>query len=284
MSNRAFLLFRSEVESSKPDGKKTRTIEIPLIDDFTLDITTNFQKASDLLGGGFADTIQRLMQIQTAMSSQTPTMKFLFDLLVWDNTEPFKFNLEAIFYTKYDPVADVLEPVIDLLSMCMLSVKGNNFYVPGVSLRTLKKFWKVPTDSKTSSGGSSERLKPITTSLEDTLGKSVEESYADGFSKVALLWIPGVILLEKAIITSVKPTFSKEITENEVPLWAKVDIEVTSVMPANTGDLIKDYKMYRAKTTDKSIGVDVATTMKADVKRTKAGQVQRFYFKNFGGY
>ena len=36
-----------------------------------------------------------------------------------------------------------------------------------------------------------------------------------------------------ALVLSAKPTFSNEVTENNIPLWAIVEMEIRSVMPAN---------------------------------------------------
>ena len=49
--------------------------------------------------------------------------------------------------------------------------------------------------------------------------------------------IPGVIYLEKAIIESVRPTISKEVTESGFPLWMLLEITFEGMYPANTGDL-----------------------------------------------
>jgi len=112
-----------------------------------------------------------------------------------------------------------------------------SFKVPGINLTnvgsSLRQFTQA--DVEASKSGNSEELRKKLDSLNDKVF---------GDSGVVKIIIPGIIHLDQALIQSVNVTFSNNVTEDFLPVWAKVSMEVQSFFSARSVDLYSFLKEY----------------------------------------
>lgn len=190
--------------------------QIPLVDDISMELKSNFSKASEIVGQfapGVSSFIQMAKTLTTAFSGTSSSFYNVFDLLVWQETEPIKIDFDAIFFTRHNPKKDVAIPALSLCNMTILSsvpgTGGTLVVVPGVSLSTLSSF-----------------------KTRFQAGAPAEEGFGNTPAKLLSFRIPGIINFPSCVLEQAKPTFSKEVTESGVPLWIKVACTVRTTMPA----------------------------------------------------
>ena len=197
---------------------KDQLLEFPLLDDVVLEAGTEWSSFTEDLGD-VADIVRDIGSISTASGSAgefTLGVLNIFDAKRWKKTLPFRFSVRIPLYTKTDPKKDVFDIYKALLGYTILykvdTVGEKGYKLPGINLANVDKYVKTSkADRRTSDLISSGRF------------VSVE--------------IPGVIYLENALIESVRPTISKEVTESRYPLWMSLEITFEGLFPANTGAL-----------------------------------------------
>lgn len=215
---------------------KTITITLPLTEDITLDVKTNFKKAESVIPGGrIVSGLKTMFTFANVLAGTTSQMQHMWDLQVWDSTNPIRLDFEILLYTKTDAMADVVAPLISLMSLTVLSRVGGPdskktiFYVPGVNLSNLGEFKK-----------SGEKLAGIATSgAEGKKDKEIDPKR----TKILKVRVPGIIFLDTCIVDNAKPTYSKERTEEGYPLWAKLQMGIQTAWPANDSMLLNELTM-----------------------------------------
>lgn len=191
----------------------------PLTNNVTLDVKSSFKSASSVLPS--SDLLKKMFNLQNVLQGSVSRFQQYFDLMVWENTAPVRLNVELMLYTKTDPFADVYQKAMGLVSNTILIKDGDKFRLPGVSGANLYDFIS-------SSGQNDTQTQASVRGLDNALA-TVNLSK----TRVVSLEIPGIIYLDKCILESAKPTFSKEVTESGYPLWCKVQADFVSIFPAN---------------------------------------------------
>jgi len=217
----------------------------PVLNDYTLNVSTSYGDPSSLFGGAGA-FLSSLANYYSALTGNYPIPANILKVPIWTSTTPVRLNLELIFYAKTDPLKDVLLPAMYLASLASIRIIGEevigdklkvSFKVPGINLTnvgsSLTQF--TQTDVNASKSGNSEELRKKLDSLNDKIF---------GDSGVVKIIIPGIIHLDQALIQSVNVTFSNNVTEDFLPVWAKVSMEVQSFFAARSVDLYSFLKEY----------------------------------------
>jgi hypothetical protein len=220
MANRIFL----QIVGTDP------ILDIPLIEDVTFEVTSNFSSWGELAGplNTAAELGRRVTAGAGSIRSNVLKGLNLFDVPRWVGTDPIKFTTKLAFYTQEDPKADVFDKMAYMMSLSMLTKnKDGTYTVPGVGARNISEMLgqggttgrSLYADVKTSGG-------PTKTIPDET-----DFSYK---SKIITLEIPGVIYLDYAYITTCTPMISKQKTESGYPLWGNLDVTFSGLYPANS--------------------------------------------------
>ncbi|MCP4650356.1 MAG: hypothetical protein GY853_09805 [PVC group bacterium] len=190
-------------------------LEFPLTDDVNLEITSEFASFTEQV-----PLIEQLINLVTITSSFGGSIsegglnfQNLSNVQRWQRTNPIRINLNLLLYTKESAKSDVYDPMMNLISLTVLTKDPDNpsrYRVPGLNLSNLK---------------------------NSTKGGQKKEELA-GRSKLISIRIPGIIYLPIALVTKAIPTVSKEETDSGYPLWASMNVEITGLYPA-TDDLLK---------------------------------------------
>ena len=191
-------------------------LTFPLTKDVLLETKSQFSSMGEVI-----PSVAKVFDYATLISAgMTGTVgaglietKNLFDIKRWTKTDPLIFTADLLLYTKTDPYKDVYEPAKLLIDQVILSKDNTGrFTVPGISAASLSDF-------------------------------QGEISPAENVrAKLVTVWIPGMLYLPIAMIESVQTTFSKEITDSGYPLWASINVNIESIMPANS-DFFDDVKV-----------------------------------------
>jgi hypothetical protein len=189
-------------------------IQCPLTEDINLDISSEFDTMGDMIPGSISGIIDLMRNVGRGVAGvASAQLETILDLPVWKKTNAVRINPKLLFYVQDDPLNDVWAPAMGIVANSILQVGiGGTYKTPGISLAT---FGQIQGKKSVSPAEGSE-----------------SQFTADRMN-VVTVEIPGVIFLEKAVITSAKPTFSKQITESGYPLWAELDVEIRSIYPAN---------------------------------------------------
>jgi len=243
MANRIYMKMFNRV-----NGEENYILDSPLQEDIPIELNTTFQDVSELFPSGLTDIISLYNTMSSVAGSKSKGFEDMIGQPIWQKTDPLKLSLSLIFYTKTDPYKDVIIPT---LSLCALTT------LTDVSVGTEKS--EIVTTNTADGIQMEERSRVSTTyalpgiqfsDVSKIRGKNTAESmvnskdYSSLFSSntkstVCSVLIPGVIFLPVALVTSAKPTFSKEVCRMSLtdfrvfPLWAKVDIEIRSVTPSS---------------------------------------------------
>ena len=127
------LVFRCE-------GKK-RTIKTVLSGDFTLNVTSHWKDFISKVGGAVAskliDALDNYRQGLSGISLRQPW----FGRKIWEGTEPLRFTFPVRFVSFLDARTEVMQPVMDLLSLVHpRQIMDNNnkilagYHIPGPSI------------------------------------------------------------------------------------------------------------------------------------------------------
>jgi hypothetical protein len=234
------ILSGEEKEQGKQQGvsleEEGALIEVPLVDDPSIEYMTEFTSFSELVPNIVSDFFSLGTTIQSAGSGTIGqgwlAMTNLLDLPRWKSTSPARITVKLSFYTKTNPEKDVWGPTKRLISMTILTKQKDGTYIlPGMSLATAKDFNKIASQD-----------------LAGTKTSGISRK-----SKLISLEIPGIIYANPAIITQAQPIYSKQVTESGFPLWATLELTIITASPASTSLLddveIKIQKSNKAKTT-----------------------------------
>jgi len=204
MSNRILLEWEGF------DSTKRESRVFPLTDDPQIELASQFQNLSDLLPGQIQSLMNFMQTVGKAGGGVGKTVTTMQTLPLWNGTDPLRLVAKLIFYVKDDPKEDVWKPVNEIASQAILKKDGKRWKTPGASFKSFSNMMK---DKKTQNTDKN----PMS---------------ANKFNYVSVE-IPGVVYLPIALIMSAKPTFSKEVTIDNYPLWAVLDVEIRSIVPAN---------------------------------------------------
>jgi hypothetical protein len=194
--------------------------KVPLLEDIALEVASEFKPLSSILPS-VANEGMNLLGLAAAASGTALSISNYFDIMLWSKTRPLTFDFEVLFYPKTSALTDVLIPTLLLMGLTSLTEinkgEGNVYYeTPGISLSTAKDFLGKDAGKALDVKTNTSEGKP---SPNASKGKTLS------------IKIPGVITLPSAIVTTVRPTFSKELTDDGCPLWSKVSLFVQSVLP-----------------------------------------------------
>ncbi len=216
------------------DDKEIRVQSIPITNDIQINIGSSFKSASSIHSS--MGKMMDIMSIYNAFSGNTNDIQAMFDFQMWEKTSPLELNIEVIFYTKTDPIKDVLSPAVSLMSLTILKNKeGHNYEIPGVSLSTLSAYMKKENKAKEKNFDTNVKVKEK--------------------ARIVAFRIPGLVRVDKAIVKSAKPTVNKEITESKAPLYIKLDLTLESIYPACDQMFLKETNKIKSSTSAGNINL-----------------------------
>ena len=213
MANQVIIQLLNETAAEEIGGDCI--IIVPLADDITMSAKSQYSTLAELVP--VIDTIKNKAMaffgsVSNEVSAGAVELANKFDVPRWQKTDPFRITFKVTLYTKTDAYIDVAVPAKVLQGQSILTKEVKNkksvYITPGISLQTMKVFGK-----RSGKGDISSVLKK---------------------SKLIALEIPGIIYLPLAMVESAVPTYSKELTESGYPLYASIDLQVISVLPAST--------------------------------------------------
>lgn len=220
------------------NGEIQRTLTSPLIEDFALSAETQFSSFAD-----FCPTIDSLVDLANAYTSSVSgkvdkegmQLRAILDAPRWKKTEPVKLTTVLHFYTETNPKEDVIDKVNLLMGLHVLTkTPEGRFLVPGLCASNLSELTKDLSTSKNGKITYNKTYSQILASRSDE--ENDVQALLDNMSpgKLVTVFIPGVVYMNDAFVSSITPTYSKHITDSGYPLWANVDIVFQSLTPANT--------------------------------------------------
>jgi len=193
----------------KTYNPKEDLLVFPLTKDPMLETETKFSNIAEVVPAiADAFNVYTLLSAGASggVSEDTMKTKNLFDIKRWTGTDPLRFACDLILHTKTNAYKDVYSPAKLLMEQVILSKDNTGrFIVPGISLASMEDF-----QSGDSIGGISKKAKVISA------------------------WVPGMFYIPLGMIEKVQVTFSKEVTDRGYPLWATLNVNIESIMPANT--------------------------------------------------
>jgi len=233
--NRMIITFQT------PDLASTLTY--PIMEDFQIETSTEFSNFAEL-----CPTISSLVDLgityESASSGGVSTAGFnirsILDAPRWQRTNPVKITLDMFFYTKTNPVTDVLIPMNALLGAHLPRFVEGKIKVPGLNATNVSDVNKIIGAAKEKSTALIEELGGGKTG-EKELRNILESQYSALFSVL----IPGVVFLPVAFIFAIAPTYSKHVTEKGYPLWASANLQIQSLTPA-LAEYFRDGMNYTA--------------------------------------
>ena len=214
----------------------TKTIlDIPLLEDVTFEVTSNFSTWGELAGplNAGASIIKNVSAGAGSIRSEFLSGLNLLDVPRWIGTDPIKFTTTLAFYTQTDAKKDVFDKMAYLMSLSMLTKnKDGKFTVPGIGARNISEMLDQGGVVKKS------LYADIKTGNSDKATKTIPDETDFSYkSKIITIEIPGVIYLDYAFISTCVPTTSKQKTENGYSLWGNLDVTISGLFPANSNIL-----------------------------------------------
>lgn len=222
--NRIIIIFQT------PD--LASTIVCPIMEDFQIETVTEFSNFAELCPP-ISSLLDLANMYTTASSGNVSTTGFnlrsLLDAPRWQKTNPAKITTDMFFYTKTDPVTDVLIPLNSLIGAHLPRIVNKKIMVPGLNATNVKEINNVIANAMNSPEGklAAEELGEGKKGTSE-LRKLLESQYSALFSVL----IPGVIFIPLAFISAIAPTYSKHVTEAGYPLWASANVQIQSLTPA----------------------------------------------------
>jgi hypothetical protein len=222
-------------------------VEIPMQEDFQLNLESSFQTLEDMVPQ-LKEFTSIAGKLQSATGKANDFMS-IFGFQVWEKTNPIEISLELHFHTIRSGWLDVWAPIMSLCSQAILSAdvradesdgtfkSSSTYSTPGVSLPNASFFTKAAKRQKDGEKNKADN----------------ENAFKNSSAKVVQVTIPGILFIETALVKSAKPTFSKELTESGAPLWGKLDIQLQSVLPAFDGMIYQEGLSYISKLKKKNL-------------------------------
>ena len=255
-------------------------VRVPLQEDIALNLDSSFTSVGDLLGsisGGLGSLVENLQTVQTVFSGQTSDMFSYLNLKVWKGTEPLVFNLKLQFNVKKDGWGDVWVPAVSLSSLSILKQTGGSIKsydkdgtpklssispglrVPGVNLANyaatksargimttdgIGEVIKIREKKNKEAGSKSNKDKK-----QSDTGRRMAEATDAGESSTASsgflhVKIPGILEIKDGFIEKCQTTFSKHETISGAPLWAELNMTISSTRPAFDKQLSQQDSRY----------------------------------------
>ena len=203
---------------------------IPLIinDDISIKCSSSFGPlwegaSSNLLtllsGGGFIPSGQFALQ----------------GTRIWQSTEPLNINVTATLEMDKNPLTDVINPCITLMSLCLPSIGGVQGTISASIEGMIEKALNIKLETLIPPGPNILTIaKELKAGSLDGMNKG--EGKAGGVFNVRIGWVT----INKVIITSVEPTFSKEVcyvNGKPYPVSASLSIDISTLKVA-TVDMV----------------------------------------------
>lgn len=192
-------------------------------------------------------------------------------LPMWEKTEPLRLNLELLFYTKKNPLTDVIIPIFDLCSLALPLRVGARYQLPFINVITAVKSMKELLQMEVKDTKDMAEEKPnllmgdgnrnfvdefglafltgggeIEYNRKSELAQRAKSKSLQQVRNVSLK-IPGVIDLPIAFVTKATPIFSKELTKKDYPLWGQLNLEIRSIEPADANMLFNSVAALRGR-------------------------------------
>lgn len=220
MANKVFIDFYNPMKNLGRGGEDS--LVVPLNDDVLIDLQSEFQSVGDMIPSDLSNIISLIRKGQGASQSISPELEKLLNIPFWTKTNPLRLNIPLLFYLKDDVIKDVFEPAMGLASTSIINIINGKWQTPGISIKDA-----VDLKSNANTATTANKLSDIRTNRS---------------SIIISLEIPGMIYLPYAIVYNAKPSFSKDVVRSFIdnqyyPIYARVDLEVRSLYPANTNML-----------------------------------------------
>jgi hypothetical protein len=204
----------------------------PCTEDIQVQAISQFTKIGDFVPA--MDTLATLVNtassgINGLTSSRMVALKNALDVPIWQRTEPVRIATDLNFFIKTNGYNDVWVPTMTLQSMNILSKQGDQLVTPGLNLKSI--------------GNPGEVLKNSTSNLTNDLRKAFQSSIntkdnvpqSSDFtstSKLCSIFIPSIVYVPVAIVENIQITWSKHLSTAGYPIWSKVNVQFTGVLPA----------------------------------------------------
>lgn len=238
-------------------------------EDWTYEVKTNFVSYAEAMGGisNIASNLQNMInnfrQASTLASGMTNQASGMYNkLMVWKDTEPLQMTFNIFFETKTDPFFDVLVPTNLLVSRTMLTpTNASDAIVPGIYGGVFKSSTTadrngniVATSEAQNPTGGTEASFSYLLGYAESKGKVIS-SCGVAYRNLNLTGNTGnrvgldsavravgydynsLVNFSPAFISSVKPTFSKDRTTSGVPIYAKVEVQIQSILSASDNSI-----------------------------------------------
>ena len=221
MANRIYIGgdFEDDTDVLSIPSNSSIPWDFPLLDDVVLEAGSEWSSFTEDLGwvGEAVTTVVKINALYGNVSEFNIGVQNVMEASRWKKTNPFRFSVRIPLYTKTDPRTDVYDKYKALMGYTILKKNLNSasYKVPGINLANIANYINSKETDKT-------------------------KLLLDG-GRFVSVDIPGVVYLERALIESIRPTISKEVTESGYPLWMLLEITFVSLFPANTEmlDMVK---------------------------------------------
>jgi hypothetical protein len=247
---------RDSLMVDKFSGSKTVSMELPLLEDITLELQSQYQQLGDIFP--IAAKIQNILGALQSLGGTASSISNIFTYEMWKSTDPLIINFKTILYTVTNPFLDVWYPSV-LISSQSIITKYNKFggkiayKLPGLSLGGASRAQVERQGGKkistTGLEGEEKKRAEATNKIIENQRKAreaeAEQFGTTRYQKVVAVHIPGILYIDTATIVSAKPTYSKQtaiVNGKPFPIWCELDIQIKSVSPAHTGFFIDALK------------------------------------------
>lgn len=221
--------------------------DFPMLEDVTLEYQSQYQQLSDIFN--IAGRIQNILTAVQSLGGSASSISNIFTYEMWKSTDPLIINFKTILYAKSNPALDVwyLSALISSQSIITRINDGGKlrYKLPGLSLggatayqrqQQQKNSSTIETDDKTKKAleASEKSAQEAQTTEAGALGAGSSQNY----QKLVAVNIPGVLFIDKAMIVSAKPTYSRQtarVGDKSFPIWCELDIQIKSISPAHSG-------------------------------------------------
>lgn len=233
--------------SFAPPGQKYCVINTYTMDDVDIEAESQFETPESMIPwSGFLNT---LGNIQSKVSGTSPEILNFMKVPTWQSTSPLQLNFQVNFYSMTDSILDVLLPTLSLLSLTILKrVKVGEtsavYQVPGVFMGNMGDAL-YRSVSKAQESGTTDSA-PAENEKEKKSLDAIKAMSNEGQGRFFSVNIENLIQLDHCLLEAVKPKISRQQTSSGGPLWAMVDLKIKTLLPASTGDLLKQYQQHSA--------------------------------------
>lgn len=202
-----------------------KTEIFPILDDFTMETNSKFSSL-----GEFAGSIQQMTNLITAyqgssgkLSQGTVQLQNVLNLQRYESTEPLKVTLEIVTFTKEDAKKDVVDKINLLLRLHLpyYDANKNQILIPGVTGYNINETTKVTNNAKTAEKAKMQvKSKQTETQTSNNL-QNINTVFSFG--------IPGVCFVQYGFLSSIQVSYSRHTTFNGYPIWARVQLQLSSI-------------------------------------------------------